>query len=58
MLRDVLTDSPWVSFGIDMILGQEIDAAPDKRVQMFLPAFYSEEIAEATIRSGNENMKW
>lgn len=54
MLRDMLTDSPWVSFGIDMILGQEIDAAPDKRVQMFLPAFYSEEIAEATIRSGNE----
>lgn len=53
MLRDVLSDSPWVSFGIDMILGQEIDATPDKRVQMFLPAFYSQEIAEATIRSGS-----
>lgn len=49
MLRECLQTSPWVCFGIDMILGEEIDHPTEKRVQMFLPAFYSEESTETFI---------
>ncbi|MCH5174411.1 MAG: DUF4105 domain-containing protein [Prevotellaceae bacterium] len=47
MLRGCLEDVPWESFGIDMILGEEIDRPTDKRVRMFLPAFYMDEVEKA-----------
>jgi hypothetical protein len=49
LLRQCLTDSPWTSFGIDMILGAEIDRKVDKRVQMFLPDVFRAEADEAHI---------
>lgn len=51
MLRECLKNEPWESFGIDLVLGEEIDRMPDKRVQMFLPAFYMAEVDEA-IKDG------
>ena len=51
MLRECLKNEPWESFGIDLVLGEEIDRIPDKRVQMFLPAFYMAEVDEA-IKDG------
>ncbi len=54
LLRDALTDSPWVMFGLDLILGQEIDAAPDRRVQMFLPLFYSHELDSAVLQRNGQ----
>lgn len=49
MLHDYLRDDPWVCFGIDMILGSEIDQQTNKRIQMFLPDFFSAEADEAYI---------
>lgn len=59
LLRSCLTSSaPWAMFGIDMILGEEIDAAPDRRVQMFLPHFFMEELQSAVIkRNGDKAVK-
>lgn len=55
LLRSCLTASaPWAMFGIDMILGEEIDAAPDRRVQMFLPHFFSDELRSAVIKRNGE----
>lgn len=49
MLNQCLAQDAWTEFGIDMILGAEIDQEVDKRIQMFLPAFYSSEVDEAQI---------
>jgi len=49
MLRQCLKDVKWAEFGIDMILGQEIDMPVDKRIQMFIPDFYRAEADEAVI---------
>ena len=49
MLHQCLEQDAWTDFGIDMILGAEIDQPVDKRIQMFLPAFYSNEVSEAQI---------
>ena len=57
MLRACLKTSPWSSFGIDMILGEEIDHPVDKRVQMFLPAFFMGEADEAIIEGADDTKK-
>ena len=49
MLHRCLEQDAWTNFGIDMILGAEIDQPVDKRIQMFLPAFYSREVDDAQI---------
>ena len=49
MLHECLKDDPWVCFGIDLILGAEIDQKIDKRIQMFLPDFFSAEADAAYI---------
>lgn len=49
MLHQCLKEDPWTCFGIDMILGAEIDQPVDKRIQMFLPDFFSAEASEAYI---------
>lgn len=49
MLHQCLQEDPWTCLGIDMILGSEIDEPVDKRIQMFLPAFFSQEASEAYI---------
>lgn len=49
MLHECLKNDPWVAFGIDLILGSEIDQPADRRIQMFLPDFFSGEADEAYI---------
>lgn len=49
MLHQCLEKDPWICFGIDMILGAEIDQPADRRIQMFLPDFFSAEAEEALI---------
>ena len=49
MLHKCLKESPWVSFGIDVILGEEIDRKVDRRVMMFLPDVFRMEADGAYI---------
>lgn len=53
MLHLCLQEDPWTCFGIDMILGSEIDGQVDKRIQMFLPDFFRQEASEAYIVKGD-----
>ena len=53
MLHKCLEKSPWVSFGIDMILGDEIDRKAEKRIMMFLPNVFKTELDGAYIVRGN-----
>ena len=56
--RDILHDftcvSPWAEFGIDMLLGTEVDKVADMRGQMFIPSIYSQMLDSAS-RSCNED---
>lgn len=56
MLHDNLANAPWLAFGIDMLLGSEIDKPLDRRVQMFIPSEYMAEASSAVIvdRNGGE----
>lgn len=59
MLRNTLKTSPWISFGIDMILGDEIDKKVDARVKMFLPTALKDESDQAYIvRDGGEKISY
>lgn len=59
MLHKCLEKSPWVSFGIDMILGDEIDRKVDKRIMMFLPNVFKTELDGAYIVKNNgEKLKY
>lgn len=49
MLHRCLEKSPWVAFGIDLILGEEIDRKVDKRIRMFLPDVFKNEMNGAHI---------
>ena len=53
ILRECLKDVPWTGFGIDMLLGEEIDKPADRRIQMFLPALFMAEADEADITRMN-----
>lgn len=56
MLHDNLANAPWLAFGIDMLLGSEIDQPLEPRVQMFIPSEYQYEADEAVIvgKDGSE----
>ena len=59
MLHKCLEQSPWVAFGIDLILGEEIDRKADKRIMMFLPDVFKTESDGAYIaRSNGERAKY
>lgn len=49
MLHEKLMNAPWLSFGIDLMLGTEIDQKLDRRVQMFIPDHYEAELDSAFI---------
>lgn len=55
--RDVLhrftAVTPWLEFGIDFVLGAEVDKPRTQAEQMFIPSVYEMELDEATI-SGKE----
>ena len=53
MLHEKLVNAPWLQFGIDIILGSEIDKPIGKRIQMFLPDFYEAELTKAYIVDSN-----
>lgn len=57
MLHECLKEDPWTCFGIDLILGTEIDRPTNKRIQMFLPDFYSAEANEAYIEEADGSRK-
>ena len=59
MLHKCLEKSPWVSFGIDMILGDEIDRKTDKRILMFLPnVFKTESDGAYIVKSNGERLEY
>lgn len=41
--------SPWTAFGIDMILGSEVDAKRSQMEQMFIPSVYEMELRDAVL---------
>ncbi len=41
--------SPWYSFGIDLLLGSEADAAPGARVMQFIPSTLKRDFSTAVI---------
>ena len=49
LLHQCLADVPWTEFGIDMILGAEIDKPEDKEVLTFLPEEFRAEANAARI---------
>ncbi len=55
--RDVLhrfTDvTPWLEFGIDFVLGAEVDKPRSQKEQMFIPSVYEGELDEAVIISAD-----
>ncbi|MCR5043185.1 MAG: DUF4105 domain-containing protein [Bacteroidaceae bacterium] len=59
MLHKCLEQSPWVAFGIDLILGAEIDGKADKRIMMFLPdVFRTESDGAYIVKSNGERVKY
>ena len=59
MLHKCLEKSPWVAFGIDMILGDEIDRKADRRVMMFLPdVFRAESDGAYIVKSNGERVDY
>lgn len=54
LLHRCLSNSCWTSFGIDMLLGTEIDHMADRRVLTFIPAEYMAELEMATAGNGQK----
>lgn len=53
MLHEKLMQAPWLQFGIDIILGEEIDKPIGRRIRMFLPDNFEAELEEAYIEKGD-----
>lgn len=51
--REILAEftncSPWLGFGIDFVLGEEVDRVVDRRKQMFIPSYYMHDADSAYI---------
>ncbi len=54
ILHRYTLSSPWVTFGIDLLLGEEIDRDISTRKRMFIPAIYESKVDSATIHSANK----
>lgn len=48
ILHSFTSVSPWAEFGIDMLLGAEVDRVAGSRGQMFIPSIYSQMLDSAT----------
>ncbi len=46
--------SPWVEFGIDLLLGEEIDRKLSTRERMFIPSIYESKVDSAIIHSAHK----
>ncbi|MCD8235615.1 MAG: DUF4105 domain-containing protein [Prevotellaceae bacterium] len=55
--REILAEftecSPWLGFGIDFVLGEEVDRVVDRRKQMFIPSYYMHDVDSAYIIRSN-----
>ncbi len=49
ILDEFTSPSPWSEFGINLILGSEIDYPLSKKLQMFIPSYYEMEVDSAFI---------
>lgn len=58
ILREFTKDSPWLEFGIDFVLGEEVDHVVDREQQMFIPSYYMHDMDSAFImRSDGRRVK-
>ena len=48
--------SPWTAFGIDMILGSEVDKKRSQMEQMFIPSVYEMEVGDAVLAADSTQM--
>ena len=64
-LHEKLHQSPWICFGIDMILGHEIDdwtlmaVNPDskQRTKLFMPSYFQEVVGRSTIQDADSTQR-
>jgi hypothetical protein len=56
--RDILhkftAPYPWVEFGIDMLLGAEVDRYTSREERMFIPSLYRNDVDGATVCNNND----
>lgn len=50
VLHRFTATSPWLEFGIDFVLGSEVDSPRSQQEQMFIPSVYEGELDEAVIQ--------
>ena len=52
--RDILhrftSKAPWLEFGIDLVLGAEVDKPRSQMEQMFIPSVFEDELSNAVIK--------
>ena len=58
--RDILShycrNYAWERFGIDLVLGWDVDTALDKRATMFIPMLLMDAVAGATVTTGSTTL--
>lgn len=54
LLRQFLTDFPWVSLGIDLAIGLPGDKVTDNREKMFLPEYMRQLVEASTLKNGEK----
>lgn len=57
ILHQFLQNDKWLKFGIDFVLGEEVDKPVDKRLQMFIPEFYMHYAQNASILTSSGTKK-
>src|SRR5690554_3420089 len=53
LLHECLAPYPWVSFGIDLLIGTEADRTIDLREKMFLPSYLMDSFEDAIIKKND-----
>ncbi len=51
ILHRYTAPSPWLEFGIDFVLGSEVDSPRSQQQQMFIPFVYESELDDAVIQN-------
>ncbi|MBO4397248.1 MAG: DUF4105 domain-containing protein [Bacteroidaceae bacterium] len=57
ILRKHTSVNSWIEFGIDMLLGTEIDKPLTKRQQMFIPSNLQEQVSHAVIHNSDNTTR-
>lgn len=53
ILHQFTARSPWTEFGIDMLLGREVDRKVDASTQQFIPSIYMADVDSTTVLSAD-----